>query len=102
MVRQHVDFINHIDFESSGSRSELSLLEQLLDLANTTIRCGINLDVIHKTARINLGAAAADTAGVGTNSLITIKSLRNNPRKGGLPSAAGSREQIRVVQPLRV
>jgi len=92
VIRQHVDFIDHVDLKAARGRGELGLLEQLLNLTHTAIGGSINLDVIHKTAAIDLTAGAADPTGVCAHAGLAIQCLGNNPGQSGLASPAGARQ----------
>ena len=100
MTAQHVDLVDHIDLEAATGWRKPSLLEELLDLAHPAVRGGIDLDVIHKTPRIDLLAAAALTTGFGHHTGLAIQGLGKNPRQGGLAHPSGTGKQIGVVQSL--
>ena len=73
MASQHVDFVDHIDLETSRTRRINSLLKQLGHFIDTTVGGGIQLKIINKTALIDLGTSLTHATGGRRDTSFTIE-----------------------------
>ena len=104
-VGQHMDFVDHVDLEAAEYRLVDRLIEQLRNLLDTPIRCGVQFDVVDEAAGINVPAGITNSAGRRCDRALAIsagaiQALGQNPRHGGLADAACACEQIGMVQAL--
>ena len=105
MVGQHVDFIDHVDLEAGVRRRVDRLLQELRHFVDAAIRCRIHLDVINEATRINGDTSLTNTTRRGSDVTVailsaTIKRLGKDAGKGCFTNAAGTREQVSMMQPL--
>src|SRR5690606_10348564 len=53
---QHVDFVDHVDFETAAARGVYRLFEQLRHFFYAAVGRGIKFNIVDKTASIDFGA----------------------------------------------
>ena len=102
MRRQHVHFVDEIDFESSLGRRVLHIVEQFAGVVDFGARRGVDFDEVDEIALVDAAAGHALAARFGTHALLAVQRLGENPRQRGLAHAARAGEQERVVHALAV
>ena len=99
-IRQHVDFVDDIDFEAPARRSILRGVEELAHLVHLGVGCRIHLEQVDEAAAVDFEAGAALSAGIGSNAGFAVQALGKDAGDRGLADAARAGEQVRVVQAL--
>ncbi len=99
---QHVNFVNHVDLVTARAGGVDRLLQQLGHLFHTSVGGSVQLYIINKAARINLGTSAANATGLGSDASFAVQRLGQNTRQGGLAHAACARKQPGMVQALGI
>ena len=80
MARQHVDFVDHVDLETAHARRIHRLLEELGHFVDPSVRGGIKLEIVYKTALINRRACTANAARGRSDSRFAIQCFGQNTR----------------------
>ena len=71
-VGQHVHFVDHEDLEASLHRFVDRLLQKRGNLVHTAVGSRVQLGVVDKTAAVDVGAGAANAAGLGGDAALAI------------------------------
>ena len=109
-LREHVCFVNDIDFITAGSGSKFGILAQLADWVNTSIRGSVHLNDIERTPLRNFRAELTIIARFSCRFLAklgllltvgTIHRFRENAGDRCFPSSPRSPKQIGVANPIR-
>ena len=100
--RQHVHLIDDIDFVPGRGRAVMHAVDNLADVADAGVGCGIHLHHVDVAALHNGDAMFANTAGVCRRPAIAVRPdavhpLGDDPRRGGFtgPADAGHDERLR-------
>ena len=104
-VGEHVHLVNHEDLEAALHGLVHGLLKQTLHFVHATVGGSVQLGVVHKAARIDVGTGLADTTRISGDAASTVHALAierfgEHARHRGFAHATCTREQIRVVQTL--
>ncbi|MMZ62860.1 hypothetical protein D1872_250860 [compost metagenome] len=97
--RQHVYFINNIDFASYLGRCIFHLIPQITNLLYTAVGCSINLLHIHDRPRRNSNTGLAFITRLYRRPTLTVDCLGQNLGCTGLSCAPRPTEQIGVRGP---
>ena len=84
LLRQHVHLVDQIDLETPTGRRVLGIVEDLADVIDTGSRRRVHLQEIDKAPGIDRDGTGAFATGRGTDTLLAVESLDENPRDGGL------------------
>ena len=98
VFREHVDFIDEIDLVPSGSGRILDVIHQVPGFIHLGPGCRVDFDQIDEPAFIDTRTGAALAARFGTDADLAVETLRQDPRQGRLAHAAGTAEQVGMVQ----
>ena len=74
-VGQHVDFVDHVDFETGVRGRVHGLLEQLRHFIDTPVRRGIHFNIVNEATGIDCGASVAHTARGGGDVTVAVSAL---------------------------
>ena len=96
--RQHVHFINDIDFVFACGRRVLGVFQYLADIVDTGIGSGIDFQQIDVTSCVNLRTTFTYAARLAVFGMSAIKAFRQNTRNRGFAHPARAREQISMMQ----
>ncbi len=98
----HVGLVDDVDLVAAGGRPEEGLLPQVARIVDTTVRGGVDLDDVDRPRPVarQVPAGLALAAGVGRGTLLTVQAPGEDARAGGLATAAGPAEQVRVIDPV--
>jgi hypothetical protein len=102
MPREHVHLVDDVDLEAARSRHVLRGVEELAHLVHLGVRRRVHLEQVDEASRIDLHARAALSARLRSDARLAVDGLGEDARERGLADAARSREQVRVVQALRI
>src|SRR5690606_8173702 len=102
MPGKHVHLVDHVDLEATGTGRINSLFKQLRHFVDTTIRCRIELDIVHKTSGIDFNAGPAGIARLCRDAVFATQRFGENTRKRGLTYPASTRKQPCMMQALGV
>ncbi len=102
VVRQHVDFVDHVHLEAARARRIDRVLEQLGHLVDAPVRGRVELHVVDEATFVDLGAGPAGAAGRGADAGLAVHGLGDDARQRRLADAAGTGEQVCVVQAIVV
>ena len=94
LPRQHVDFVDDINFESRAARSHVDVLPKLANLVDSAIAGAIDFQDVDVVAAADALADVALVAGNRRRSARTVQRLGVDPGRGGLADASGAGEQI--------
>ena len=97
-LRQHMHFVDDIHLETSAGWHIQRAFQQFAHIIHLRIRGCIQLDQIDKAPTVNFGTGAALATGRGSDTSFTIQRFGKDTRDGGFAYAAGSGEQIGMVQ----
>ena len=100
VIAEHMHLINHENLKSPSDWLVDGLFDEILDLFNTTVRGGIQFRVVHKTTDIDGQAVLTKATRLGRDAFLAVERLGQNSRYRGFANTPGSREQVRMVQPL--
>ncbi len=98
MASEHVHFIDHIDLETPLHRRVHGLIQQGGHVVYATIRSSVHFDVVRETVGINGQTSRAFSAGLGSDTGVTVERLGENPADGCLAHPASSGKQPGMVQ----
>ncbi len=98
VVRQHVHFVDHIDLEARIHRRIHRTLQQCGHFIDAAITRRIHFHIVDKAPLVDLPARAAYTTRCRGHAGFAIERLGEDARERRLADAAGSGEQIGVVQ----
>lgn len=98
----HVGLVDDVDLVAAGGGPEEGLLPQVTGVVHTTVRGGVDLDDVDRPRSVarQVLAGLACAAGLGSGTLLTVQAPRQDPRAGGLATASGPAEQVRVIDPV--
>ncbi|CQA78415.1 Uncharacterised protein [Salmonella enterica subsp. enterica serovar Typhimurium str. DT104] len=97
MARQHVDFIDQIDFKATARRRVLDVIQQVAGVFDFGTRCGVNLNEIDKTPLLNFPTVIANAARRRGNTGFAVQPLRQQPGDRGFTDAARAGKKICVM-----
>ena len=102
MRREHVHFIDQIDFVSPLAGCVTDVLEQFTGVINLRSASSIHFKKINKAIIRNGLAIPAFATGCCRDTGFAIQTPRQNSSNGGLSDATGPGKQIRMMQPTGV
>ncbi|CRN03237.1 hypothetical protein [Pseudomonas sp. 34 E 7] len=102
MAGQHVHFVDQVDLEAATARCVLHVVEQFTGVFDLGAARGVDLDQVDETPFVDLAAYRTGAARCRGDTGFTIQAFGDDARNGGLAHAAGTGEQVGVVQPLAV
>src|SRR6266700_1327334 len=91
-------FVDQIHLVASNGWRITGVIEDLAHVVDAGVRCGIELEQINKSPRVDIGAGRADTARRRRDALDAVKALGKYSRNGGLAHSARTCQEIRVMQ----
>jgi hypothetical protein len=94
--REHMDFINDVDFEPSGTGHILNIFPKLTDLINASVGGPIDFKDIHGNTFSDFVARSADIAWRRGRALVTVHGLGHNAGHRRLPDPSGAGKQERM------
>ncbi|CNT61380.1 Uncharacterised protein [Salmonella enterica subsp. enterica serovar Bovismorbificans] len=97
MARQHVDFIDQIDFKATARRRVLDVIQQVAGVFDFGTRSGINLNEIDKTPLLNFLTVIANAARRRGNTGFAVQPLRQQSGDRGFTDAARAGKKICVM-----
>ncbi len=100
--REHVYFVDQVDLVASAARRVLHVVQQFARVLDLGAACGVHLDQIDEAPLVDLPADRTLPAGCGTDARLAVQALGDDPRDRRLADAAGTGEQIGMVQALIV
>ena len=98
--RQHVHFVNQVHLETTLRRDIGGIRKQFTHFLHAGAGGGINLQEIREFPFVDAAAGFAHAAGFRADSLLAVQTLGDDARQGGLAHTPGSREQVRMMQPV--
>ena len=102
LTREHVDFVDDVDFESSASGADGDVLPQGADLVDAAVAGGVDLDDIDVLPRGDRAAAVALIARLRRGPGRAFEGLGEDPRGARLADTAGAGEKIGVADAPRI
>jgi hypothetical protein len=97
---EHVHFVDDENLEAGDGGCVLRVLQQVAHLVDLGVGGGIHFQHIDETSLVDLRASRAYAARFGGDAGLAIQCFGKDAGEGGLADAAGSREQISVMQAL--
>ena len=95
--REHVGFVDDVDFVAAAGRGKVDALVQVLDVFHAAVRRRVHLQDVEGTALGNGPAVFADAAGVSRRPVLTVQGLREDAGRRRLARAAGAGKQVGVA-----
>ena len=92
-ARQHVHFVNNINFVFGGSRSKFDIFPQFPDFINAAVGSAVYFPHIQRRAISNFTAIGADITGSGRWSFFTIERFGQNSGNRSFSHAARTAEK---------
>ena len=102
VIRQHVHFVNQIDFESAVCRLVVDVLKQGARIFHLGARSCVDFNQVDESSFADAGACAALIARRGTDTSFAIDGLGQDSRQRCLANPARAGEQVCVVKPIIV
>ena len=100
--REHVHFVDYIDFESTLRGGELTLLAQATNLLDTVIRSTVDFDHVHARAIHNGLTGLRLIVGRRTGTAFSIESLSEKTSGTGLTRSAWPHKEVGVSDSLAI
>ncbi len=97
VAREHVHFIDKINFKASTSGRVLHVIQQIAGIFDLCARCGVDFNQINETALLNFTAVIAHAAGGGSNARFAIQPFGEQSRNRGFSDATRAGKQISVM-----
>ena len=100
--REHVNFVNDVNFELSLRWRKVDLVAQVAHVFDTSLGGGVDFDQVHEAVVADGFAMVALVAGTfGFVFVQAVNGFRQQARERGLACAARPREQKRVTDAIR-
>ncbi len=98
----HVGLIDDVDLVLALHRREERLLAQVAGVVDAAVGGRVDLDHVDRAGAVacQVAAAVALTARIRDRGLLAVESTREDPRGGGLATAAWAGEEVGVVDPV--
>ncbi len=100
--RDHVGLVDDVDLVPAARGPEEGLLPQVTGVVHTTVRGGVDLDDVERAGAVarEVAAGLALAARRRRGPLLAVQTAGQDPGAGGLPAAARTAEQVRVIDPV--
>ena len=97
----HMNLVDDVNLLPADNRRIIHALAEITHILHTVVGCRIDLNHIDVSARRNVPAGVAYSAGLLSGLTGAVHRLGQNPRHGRLPGAPRPAEQIRVCHCIR-
>ncbi len=100
--RDHVGLVDDVDLVATRHRGEEGPFAQVTSIVHTAVTGRVDLDHVDaaRAAAGQVPAGPTGPAGLGDRALLAVQCASENPGRGRLAAAAGTREQVGVVDPV--
>ncbi|MCF0088444.1 hypothetical protein B0E37_03515 [Streptomyces sp. MH192] len=100
--RDHVGLVDDVDLVPAARGPEEGFLPQVTGVVHTTVRGGVDLDHVERARPVarEVAAGLALAARRRRRALLAVQAAGQDPGTGGLPAAARTAEQVRVIDPV--
>ncbi len=94
-----MDFVDDVDLVATALRLVAHVLAQLAHVVHARVAGAVDLEDVHRAALADLLAGGAGVTGIRGRLilLLAVERLGHDPRDGGLAHAAGSGEEVGVM-----
>ena len=96
--RQHMHFVDDVDFIMSRRRRKLHGFAQIADLVDAAVGCRVNLEHIHRRTVADAAAGVTDTAWRERRALGAVQRACENLCRACLPCTARARKEVGVAR----
>ena len=98
VVRQHVHLVDQIDFVAGMGRRVLHVFQQLTGVLDLCLGRGIDFNQVNRSTLGNFRAGPTLTTRCRSDASVTVETLGENTRNGGLAHAAGACKQVSMME----